>query len=125
MGKKKNPFNWQEKNQELVALIRARKAEEAVELGKELVEYVDRAFKKKDAAEKATSYNNMGMALMLAQDYELSETCFRQALAMRKRLFGEDHNEVAVIMMNLSHLYRIQAQEIMMVNRVEVDQDAI
>lgn len=38
---------------------------------------------------------------------------------MRKRIFGENHNEVAVILLNLVQLYKVQAQEIMAVNWVE------
>ena len=69
--------------------------------------------------EKATAHNNFGMALMLNRDYDLAEECFRSALAMRRRLFGDTHNEVAVILLNLARLYQIQAEEIMMGTRVE------
>jgi len=114
----KEEFDWEEKNRELIALIRTRKVDEAVKLGQELLDYVDRKYKK-DSREKATTYNNMGMAFLLAKEYALARECFEQALEMRKRIFGENHNEVAVILLNLSQLYRVQAQEIMALNRVE------
>lgn len=109
---------WQAKNRELVTLIQERKITEAVALAEQIVEYMDRKHRK-DAKEKATAHNNLGMALMLNQDYNLAEECFRSALAMRRRLFGDSHNEVALILLNLARLYQIQANEIMMENRVE------
>jgi len=119
-SKTQNTFNWEGKNNELVALINDRKIEEALSLGQSLVEYVDRTFRR-DAAQKATSYNNMGMAFMMAEDYELADRCFREALEMRKRLYGKDHNEVAVILLNMVQLYRIQAEAIFRANRVETE----
>jgi hypothetical protein len=83
-----------------------------------LLEYVDQTYRG-DAEQKATTYNNMGMTFLLSKDYPLAEQCFRDALAMRKRIFGDHHNEVAVILLNLSQLYNIQAQEIMALNRIE------
>lgn len=110
--------DWQAKNRELVVLIRERKITEAVDLAGQLADYVDRTFRK-DAKEKATSHNNLGMALMLNRDYALAEECFQSALAMRRRLFGDVHDEVAVILLNLARLYQIQAEEIMRGNCVE------
>lgn len=112
--------DWQEKNSRLVALVNARKVDEALEVGHELLHYVDKKHKK-DAREKATTYNNIGMAFLLAREYALAEECFREALAMRKRLFGDNHNEVAVILLNLVQLYKVQAQEILSVNRVSLE----
>jgi tetratricopeptide (TPR) repeat protein len=109
---------WQAKNRELVAMIQGNRVEEAVALAEELVEYVDRKYRK-DSKEKATAYNNLGMALMLNHDYSLADECFRSALEMRRRLFGEKHNEVALILLNLARLYQVQANEIMLENRVE------
>jgi tetratricopeptide (TPR) repeat protein len=114
---------WQTKNRELVALIQGRKVTEAVALAEQLVEYVDRKYRK-DAREKATAHNNLGMALMLNHDYSLAEECFRSALEMRRRLFGDSHNEVALILLNMARLYQMQANEIMMENRVETTADA-
>jgi tetratricopeptide (TPR) repeat protein len=111
-------IDWQTRNRELVALIRERKVAEAVELATQLAEYVDRKHSK-DAKEKATAHNNLGMALMLNRDYDLAEECFRSALDMRRRLFGDLHDEVAVILLNLARLYQIQAEEIMRGNHVE------
>jgi tetratricopeptide (TPR) repeat protein len=111
-------FDWREKNGELLALINARKVDEALIVGQELLDYVDRKYKK-DSREKATTYNNMGMVFLLSREYSLAEQCFHNALDMRKRIFGENHNEVAIILMNLAQLYKVQAQEILAVNRVE------
>jgi hypothetical protein len=117
-GKRKDDYDWQAKNRELVMLINARKLEGALTLGQEMVEYVDRAFKK-DSPEKATTYNNMGMVFLLTRDYAMAEESFRAALEMRKRIFGENHNEIVVVLLNMVQLYKMQAQEIMMVNTVE------
>lgn len=111
---------WQEKNRGLLSLINARKVEEAVALGQELIEYVDKRYRK-DSKEKATSYSNAGMAFLLNREYSFAEQCFQHALEMRKRIFGDKHNEVAVILLNLAQLYRVQAQEIMLANKVETE----
>ena len=115
---RKKGFNWNEKNAALVSLINSGNVSEAVRVGQELVEYVDRTYRK-DSTQKATTYNNMGMVFMLAQDYPLAEKCFKEALAMRKRIFGENHNEVAVILLNLAQLYKTEAQDILVANRLE------
>ena len=116
----KQQWTWKEKNDELVALIRGNRIDEAVELGQAIVEWVDRTYRK-DAPEKATSYSNAGMAYMLADDYELADKCFREALEMRKRTFGKDHNEVGIILLNMVRLYKIQADRIFAANRVETE----
>ena len=118
--KGKEEKEWQEKNKKLLSFINARKVEEAVALGQELIEYVDKRYKK-DSKQKATSYNNAGMAFLLNREYSVAEQCFHHALEMRKRIFGETHNEVAVILLNLAQLYRFQAQEIMLANKVETE----
>lgn len=124
MLRKKQDIDWKENNGRLVALIRERKIEDAKALGQEMVDYVDRKYRKDDP-EKATTYNNMGMVFMLARDYDLAETCFQEALAMRRRIFGREHNEVAVILLNLVQLYKVQAEAIMFLNRVETPVDPV
>ena len=111
-------LDWKEKNRVLIETIHAGDIEGALLLGQEMVDYVDRVHRK-DAKEKATTYNNMGMVFMMNRDYELADECFRDALAMRKRLFGADHNEVGVVLLNLAELYRRQASEILTANKVE------
>lgn len=113
----KKELHWEENNRKLIELIHSGDLAQAVIVGQQLVDDVDRVYRK-DAKEKATTYNNMGMAFMLSGDYELAEQCFREALAMRIRLFGEQNNEVAVIMLNMAELYNRNAREIMAANRV-------
>jgi tetratricopeptide (TPR) repeat protein len=120
LGGGKDVYNWQEKNKQLVALINARQVEQAIELGQEMLDYVDRKYRK-DAKEKATTHNNVGMVFLLNRDYGLAEECFHSALAMRRRIFGDNHNEVAVILLNLVQLYRVQAEEIMLANKVQTE----
>ncbi|MBN2283122.1 MAG: tetratricopeptide repeat protein [Deltaproteobacteria bacterium] len=117
--KKTREERWQEKNAALIELINGRRIREALEAGKEMVEFVDREFKG-DAREKATTYNNMGMIFLLSRDYDLAEEAFHDALNMRKRIYGDLHKEVAVILLNLVELYRTQAREILELNPVEV-----
>lgn len=109
---------WQVKNSHLVALIGEHRVEEAQVAALDLLDYVDKKYKK-DTKEKATAYNNAGMAFLVSREYPLAEECFQSALVIRKRLFGNDHNEVAVILLNLIQLYKAQVQEIMSLNRVE------
>jgi tetratricopeptide (TPR) repeat protein len=114
--------DWNEKNKALVALINAGRIEEALAPAQELVAYVDRRFRR-DSKKKATTYNNMGMVFMLSGDYELAEECFRDALEMRKRIFGRDHQEVAVILLNMAHLYKLMAGKILKATSVETEAD--
>ena len=113
-------LDWSEKNNALVALINAGRIDEALAPAQELVAYVDRRFRR-DSKKKATTYNNMGMVFMLSGDYELAEECFRDALEMRKRLFGKDHQEVAVILLNMAHLYKLMAGRILKDTRLEAE----
>jgi tetratricopeptide (TPR) repeat protein len=113
-------FDWNERNRALVALINAGRIDEALAPAQELVDYVDRRFRR-DSKKKATTYNNMGMVFMLSGDHELAEECFRDALEMRKRLFGRDHREVAVILLNMAHLYKLMAGRILKETAVEAD----
>ena len=117
-GQEPADLDWKEKNAALIAAINKADIDSALSLGQEMVDYVDRAMRR-DNPKKATTYNNMGMVFMMSGDYELADECFRDALAMRKRIFGKDHNEVAVIFLNMAELYRRQATEIMGKNRVE------
>lgn len=105
-------LDWEERNKALVALINAGRISEALAPAQELVDYVDRRFRR-DSKKKATTYNNMGMVFMLSGDHELAEECFRDALAMRKRIFGKDHQEVAVVLLNMAHLYKLMAGKIL------------
>jgi tetratricopeptide (TPR) repeat protein len=113
-------LDWNEKNKAVVALINAGRIDEALAPAQELVAYVDRRFRR-DSKKKATTYNNMGMVFMLSGDYDLAEECFRDALAMRKRLFGKDHQEVAVILLNMAHLYKLMAGKILKDTRLEAE----
>lgn len=118
--KSKKDFDWEKKNNQLVALINEGRVAEAEDLGQELVDFVDKKYRRAHE-NKATSYNNMGMVFLLNHEYALSEKCFQEALKMRKQLLGDEHNDVALIYLNLMQLYKVQAQEILMVNRVETD----
>ncbi len=109
-GSKK--IEWKEENQALVALIRAGKTDEAMDAGQKMMDFVDRKFSK-DTPEKATTYNNMGMVLMMHGDHGLAEECFREALSMRQKIFGPENREVALVMMNMAQLYKIMAQQIL------------
>lgn len=106
-------LDWKERNRALVAAIKEGRVEEARDQAEALVTHVENRFSK-DAPEKATTYNNMGMVLLLEQDFELAEECFREAVAMRKRLFGDKHKEVAVIYLNFIELYKNMAREILL-----------
>jgi len=111
--------DWEARNRDLVEVIRAGDLPRALEDGKKMVEYVDRKFPR-DAPEKATTYNNMGMIFLMAKDFEMAGDAFQDALAIRRRLLGERHKEVALVLLNLMELYRLQAQDILMETRETV-----
>ncbi|MEW5733927.1 MAG: tetratricopeptide repeat protein [Thermodesulfobacteriota bacterium] len=106
-------LDWQERNRALVAAIREGRAEEARDMAEALVAHVEERYTR-DAPERATTYNNMGMVLLMEKDFELAEECFREAVAMRRRLFGAQHKEVALIYLNLIELYKHMAREILL-----------
>jgi tetratricopeptide (TPR) repeat protein len=110
---------WQEENKILIGLMQSGKLEEAMEQAHKLLDYVDKKYGKKDHPERATTYNNMGMVLMMQKMYDLAEEALRDALGMRRRIFGPDHREVAVVLLNLVQLYKMQANDILTDARVE------
>jgi tetratricopeptide (TPR) repeat protein len=119
-GKRPEPpdMDWKGRNRELADIIKAGDIAKARELAQELLEYAERRFPK-DAPEKASACNNMGMALMMDREYELADECFREALDMRKRILGPRHREVALVCLNLVELYRLQAQSILLESSVQ------
>ncbi len=118
LNKKNRTQTWKEKNSELITLINSGEMEKAAVLGQELLKFAEKNFQT-DSRERATASNNMGMVFLLEKDYELAEKCFKEALKIRKRIFGSKHNEVAVIFMNLVQLYKAQADEIFLNNPVQ------
>ncbi len=54
-----------------------------------------------DAADVASSMNDLGNLLRRKAEYDEAEALYREALAMRRRLFGPEHPDVATILNNL------------------------
>ncbi|MBI5843686.1 MAG: tetratricopeptide repeat protein [Deltaproteobacteria bacterium] len=103
---------WREKNEALVAAMKEGRISDAREAAQELLELAESKLSRNDP-ETATSYCNMGMVLLVEKEHELAEECFREALALRRKIFGPDHKETALIYLNLIELYRQMAQAVL------------
>lgn len=103
---------WREKNEALVAAMKEGRLEEARETAQELLEFAESKLSRNDP-ETATSYCNMGMVLLVEKEHLLAEECFREALALRRKIFGPDHKETALLYLNLIELYKQMAQAIL------------
>ncbi|MFP4475610.1 MAG: tetratricopeptide repeat protein [Desulfatibacillaceae bacterium] len=116
--------SWDEENKKLIGLMQAGNLDEALDQAHKLLDHVDAKYGKKDHPEKATTYNNMGMVLMMKGMWDLADEAFRDALEMRKKIYGREHREVAVIYLNMTQLYKLQAQQILAELNVEVQERA-
>lgn len=109
---------WSEDNQKLVALIKEKKVEEAQKTGEAMLAYLEKK-KLMDGPEAGTTYNNLGTIYMYTGAFGKSQAHLLKALKLRAGLFGENSLEVAAVWINLSQLYKLQAQRIIKAHQKE------
>ena len=109
---------WVERNQKVVALIQDKKPDTALPAAEKLLDYV---VKKKltERQEGATTYNNLGMLYLTKGKFQEAETYLWKAVRTRIELFGKTSPEVATVWLNISQLYKLQAQYILSLNEQE------
>ena len=103
---------WNAGNQEVIGLIKAKKNNEALKKLTGLLDYLTKN-KLSGGQEEATTYNNLGMVYLLLGNFEKANASLLKSLAMRDQIFGNTSLESATVWLNLSHLYKQQAQYIM------------
>ncbi len=102
---------WSKKNQEVLSLIKEKKIDEALSAGRKMMSYLRRNQLLK-GEEAATTFNNMGMIYLSKGQFDLAHQFLSKALQLRTELFGPQSIEVATVWLNLSQLYKLQAEHI-------------
>ncbi len=102
---------WNADNQALVALIKDKKVAEALKKGEAMLAYLEKK-NLMEGPEAGTTYNNLGTIYMYTGAFGKSQAHLLKALQLRAKLFGENSLEVAAVWINLSQLYKLQAQRI-------------
>jgi tetratricopeptide (TPR) repeat protein len=102
---------WSAQNQEVLSLIKEKKVDKALSAGRKMMSYLRRNQLLK-GEEAATTFNNMGMIYLSKGQFDLAHQFLSKALQLRTELFGPQSIEVATVWLNLSQLYKLQAEHI-------------
>jgi tetratricopeptide (TPR) repeat protein len=102
---------WSAQNQEVLSLIKEKKVDEALSAARKMMSYLRRNQLLK-GQEAATTFNNMGMIYLSKGEFDLAHQFLSKALQLRTELFGPQSIEVATVWLNLSQLYKLQAEHI-------------
>lgn len=102
---------WMEKNQEVLSLIKEKKVDEALSAARKMMSYLRRN-QLLNGQEAATTFNNLGMIYLSQGQFDLAHQFLSKALQLRTELFGPQSIEVATVWLNLSQLYKLQADHI-------------
>jgi len=110
--------HWVKENQALLPLIKEEKGQEALKKAKAMLRYLKKK-KLLDGQEAATTYNNLGMIFLSEGEFDQAQVYLLKALQLRTKLFGNKSLEVATVWLNLSQLYKLQAQYIFKLHQNE------
>ena len=102
---------WAKENQRLVSLLKEKKADKALEKARGMLDYLKKQHLS-DSQEAATTHNNLGMIHLSKGQFDKAEDHLLKALNLRTTIFGKKSLEVAIIWLNLSQLYKLQAEYI-------------
>ena len=102
---------WEKENNIVLSLAKDRKYNEAIAKGEKVLEYL-KGKGLSESLEAATTMNNLGMNSMSAGKLDKTHVYLLKALDLRLKLLGKANIEVAAVWMNLSQLYKLQAQVI-------------
>lgn len=111
---------WLKDNQELIHLVNEKKNSEAIQKGIAMLKYLEKK-KLMESQEAATTYNNIGMAYLAAGQFDKSQENLLKALKLRTKIFGNTSVEVATVWLNLSQLYKMQAQYIFQLHNKPIE----
>ena len=107
---------WLKDNQALLELIKEKKNDEALAKAADTINYL-KGKKMLESAEAATTHNNLGMIYLTKGNFAEANSHLVQALALRTKLYGGESIEVATVWLNLSELYKQQAQYIFLLHQ--------
>jgi tetratricopeptide (TPR) repeat protein len=110
-AKMKFDSGWQKENKIVLDLTKARKYDEAIAKGQSSLEYL-KSKNMSESLEAATTLNNLGMNSMSAGKLDKANGYLQKALELRRKHLGPTNIEVGAVWMNLSELYKLQAQVI-------------
>lgn len=114
---------WLRRNQELLELVRDKKTEESIRAASGILNYLQEK-KMLESQEAATTHNNLGMIYLSLGQYDKSHPHLIKALELRTRLTGPDSIDVATVWLNLSHLYKLQAESIIQRQQKRADEQS-
>ncbi len=102
---------WARQNQQVLSLIKEKKIDEALSAARKMMSYL-RNNNRLKGQEAATTFNNMGMIYLSKGQFDMAHQYLSRALQLRTDLFGPQSVEVATVWLNLSQLYKLQAEHI-------------
>ena len=102
---------WEKENKIVLELTKARKYDEAIANGQSSLEYL-KSKGMSESLEAATTMNNLGMNSMYIGKLDKARAYLLKALELRRKRLGPANMEVAAVWLNLSELYKLQAQVI-------------
>ncbi|MBA4396485.1 MAG: hypothetical protein C0394_03760 [Syntrophus sp. (in: bacteria)] len=102
---------WVKENQQIMDLVKDKKYDEGLKTGLATMDYLKEK-KLLDGQEAATTLNNMGMIYLMKGQFADAQVNLSKALNIRTRIYGETSLEVATVWLNISELYKMQAQYI-------------
>jgi tetratricopeptide (TPR) repeat protein len=108
-SKVKFDSGWEKENKIVLDLTKARKYDEAIARGQKSLEYL-KGKGMSESLEAATTMNNLGMNSISAGKLDKANGYLQKALELRRKHLGATSPEVAAVWMNLSQLYKLQAQ---------------
>ena len=109
---------WTEQNRAVLSLIKEKKVDEALTEARKMMSYLRRNGLLK-GQEAATTFNNMGMIYLSKGQFDMAHQHLSKALQLRTELFGPQSIEVATVWLNLSQLYKLQAEHIFKLHQKE------
>lgn len=109
---------WEKGNRIVLDLTKARKYDEAIAKGQNVLEYL-KGKGMSESLEAATTMNNLGMNSMSAGKLDKANGYLLKALELRRKHLGPASMEVAAVWLNLSELYKLQSQ---IIRQREIDE---
>lgn len=100
---------WKKENDTVLSLTKDRKYNEAIAKGEKVLDYL-KGKGMSESLEAATTMNNLGMNSMSVGKLDKANSYLLKALDLRLKHLGKTNMEVAAVWMNLSDLYKLQAQ---------------
>lgn len=106
---------WARENQHMMELLKEKKFDEGIKAGLATLDYLKEA-KLLEGPEAATTLNNLGSIYGVQGQFPNAMVNLTKALNIRTRVYGDTSIEAAQVWLNLSEVYKRQAQYIFQLN---------